>query len=126
MIANKIWLLPVVADIWAAPVYALYNSLVYGNPPINKVPLGDDTLVIGILADTVTMFWNFIYRAAVVPTVTEPLPTTTVGVQFPDSEPGPHAYKLNDEGKLLLVIAAQEWWESEGKHMEWPAVDSNE
>lgn len=45
------------------------------------------------------------------------------GNQFPDSEPGPHGYRLNDDGEPLIVIAAREWWESEGKHQEWPAIN---
>jgi hypothetical protein len=48
------------------------------------------------------------------------------GVQFPDSEPESRGYKLDDEGKPLLVIAAQEWWESEGRYMEWYDAGSDE
>lgn len=48
------------------------------------------------------------------------------GNQFPDSEPGPHGYRLNDNGEPLIVIAAREWWESEGKYQEWPAIGSDE
>lgn len=44
------------------------------------------------------------------------------GEQFPDSEPGPHGYRLNEDGEPLIVIAAREWWESEGKYQEWPVV----
>jgi len=44
------------------------------------------------------------------------------GAEFPDCEPGPHAYKLNDEGEPLIVIAAREWWMSEGQYQEWPVV----
>lgn len=48
------------------------------------------------------------------------------GNSFPDSEPGPHGYRLNDDGEPLIVIAAREWWESEGKYQEWPSIGSDE
>jgi hypothetical protein len=48
------------------------------------------------------------------------------GNQFPDSEPGPHGYRLNDDGKPLIVIAAREWWESEGQYQEWPPIGDNQ
>lgn len=40
------------------------------------------------------------------------------GKGFPDSDP-PYAFHLNDEGEALIVIAAQEWWEQEGKFLDW-------
>lgn len=43
------------------------------------------------------------------------------GADFPDCEPGPHGYKLNDEGEPLIVMAAREWWMGEGQYQEWPA-----
>jgi len=48
------------------------------------------------------------------------------GNPFPDSEPGPHGYTLNDDGKPLIVIAAREWWEREGRLQEWPVVDDEQ
>lgn len=42
---------------------------------------------------------------------------------FPDSEPGPHGYRLNDDDVPLIVIAAKEWWENEGQYQEWPDPD---
>ncbi len=44
------------------------------------------------------------------------------GNQFPDSEPGPHGYQLNEDGQALIVLAAREWWEKEGKYQEWPGI----
>jgi HEAT repeat protein len=32
-------------------------------------------------------------------------------------------HQLNEEGVPLVVIAAREWWESEGIHQAWPAID---
>ena len=48
------------------------------------------------------------------------------GNQFPDSELGPHGYRLDDDGEPLIVIAAREWWESEGKYQEWTTIGSDE
>lgn len=42
---------------------------------------------------------------------------------FPDSEPGSHGYALDDDGTPLLVLAAQDWWESEGQYLAWPPVN---
>lgn len=44
------------------------------------------------------------------------------GEPFPDSEPGPHGYRLNEHGEPVLVIAAREWWETSGRHETWPSV----
>jgi len=43
------------------------------------------------------------------------------GESLPDAD-SQHGYRLNEEGIPLVVIAAREWWESEGKHREWPTV----
>lgn len=45
---------------------------------------------------------------------------------FPDSEPGPHGYRLNEDGIPLIIIAARKWWETEGQYQEWPPVSSND
>lgn len=45
---------------------------------------------------------------------------------FPDSGPGSHGYRLNDDGEPLIVIAAQEWWQNKGMHQEWPAVSDKQ
>jgi HEAT repeat protein len=39
--------------------------------------------------------------------------------QFPNAEPGLHGYKLNEEGEPIIVVAAQEWWQEEGKFRYW-------
>lgn len=46
------------------------------------------------------------------------------GNQFPDSAPGPHGYKMNEEGVPLIITAAQKWWESEGQYQEWTPTGS--
>lgn len=40
------------------------------------------------------------------------------GEEFPDSNTK-GGYSLNEEGRPLIVIAAQEWWEEEGKFDDW-------
>lgn len=40
------------------------------------------------------------------------------GGDFPDAA-SQSGYRLNEEGEALIVIAAQEWWEKEGKFDDW-------
>jgi hypothetical protein len=40
------------------------------------------------------------------------------GQNFPDVD-GEHGYQLNEQNVPLIVIAAQEWWETEGKFQKW-------
>jgi len=47
------------------------------------------------------------------------------GEDFPDTDSS-GGYYLNEEGVPLVVVAAREWWESEGKYQEWPVVGSDE
>ena len=47
------------------------------------------------------------------------------GEDFPDADSS-GGYYLNDEGVPLVVIAAREWWESEGQYQEWPSIGSDE
>jgi HEAT repeat protein len=35
---------------------------------------------------------------------------------------GSASVEKNRDGEYLIVIAAREWWTSEGKHREWPAI----
>ncbi len=46
--------------------------------------------------------------------------------QWPDADGDGNGFYTSDEGELLIVIAAQEWWENEGKYQEWPAINGDE
>jgi hypothetical protein len=48
--------------------------------------------------------------------------TQITGQSFPDAD-SQGGYQLDEEGVPLVVIAAREWWESEGIHQAWPAID---
>lgn len=47
------------------------------------------------------------------------------GEDFPDADSS-GGYYLNEEGVPLVVIAAREWWKSEGQYQEWPPIGSDE
>jgi hypothetical protein len=40
------------------------------------------------------------------------------GEDFPDAD-SQHGYRLNEQGVLLIVIAARAWWEEKGQFQDW-------
>lgn len=42
-----------------------------------------------------------------------------VGEDFPDAA-SQHGYRTNEEGIPLIVIAARQWWDQNGKDQDWP------
>ena len=44
------------------------------------------------------------------------------GHQWPDSEGDGNGFYVSDDGELLIVIAAREWWDKEGQYQDWSKV----
>jgi len=42
--------------------------------------------------------------------------------RWPDADGDGNGFYASDEGELLIVIAAREWWNREGKYQDWTAV----
>jgi len=44
------------------------------------------------------------------------------GNPWPDSEGEGNGFYVSENGKLLIVIAAREWWDKEGQYQDWSRV----
>ena len=44
------------------------------------------------------------------------------GQPFPDSSGTGKGYRIGEDGEALIVIAAREWWETEGQYENWSRV----
>lgn len=42
--------------------------------------------------------------------------------QWPDSEGDGRSFSVSEDGELLIVIAAREWWNKEGQYQDWSRV----